>query len=237
MNSQLEALVPVSVFSDAEIRSGSEQLDQLSKSEYGQSIREILQDQSLSDEAKENRLCRLGGIMVKSSFGYSRPISELGMSSNTGAANGWLWYENDLWRTSLEDPGKSDEVRFLQELKDLWAQDAGVPTNRDDPHWETFKADLDHERGLFKYIALYIHGRVTGSRTKSFQEILNAPESPNFGLTLDLAELAVQSGIVAALSPIIPSAGLAVAVSVIVSRFGYAKFAQRRAREMADDYN
>ena len=202
-------------FTDAEMVDGFSRLGQLAQSEYGISLREMLADSDT--ELAELRLARLIGVLLKGRFAARRDVNY----SRTHAAYSWQWQTGSDWENSLNDPANEKYAALLTDIKETcWAERYGDA--QIDP-WDWFQSEVDSERGLFKVLALWLHRKIEGESTGSFDELLNADENPEFELALNSADMCSQFALGMALAPIIPIPGIAIGIGMMVSKYGYRK--------------
>lgn len=188
-------------------------LDRLCNDEYGYGITELLADPN--DALAALRLQRLTGILLKRSFAHPVAIGE--SPTVTQSRQAWEW---DL--DKFNDPGlmATPEYMVLDELR------RDIPRQRDydsgsEPTFRELKDEAEHERGLFKVLALWVGDKLKREEGRSFNEYFEAKESPRFEAILDVSTTVFQAAIAPVLAPFLPVPGVVVSLILIGVRFGY----------------
>src|SRR5262245_59141332 len=81
--------------------------------------------------------------------------------------------------------------------------------------WSQFQFDVQHERGLFKAVALYVDDKMKGNPTKTLKDYLEAKESRRFEAGLDLATLVFDFTVTAPLATLLGVPTLAVGFGLV----------------------
>jgi hypothetical protein len=87
--------------------------------------------------------------------------------------------------------------------------------------WDQFKDDVEHERGLFKVVALYVADKVKGREGKTLREYFDDKESRRFEGGLDLAVLVSDAAVIGPLASLLGLPTLAIGVALVGIQFGY----------------
>jgi len=163
-----------------EIRAALSELDTLCKDEYGIKLEQLLIDKT---RMAEMRMQRLTGIVLKQKFATrSGPAPH----SATKARRSWPWKDGSPEKSAA---GARRELKILNQLRmpGPWNTIKPLSGTSDDKTpitWEQFKGDVEHERGLFKVVALYVADKVKGREGKTLREYFDAKEvSPVRGWT------------------------------------------------------
>jgi len=212
-----------------QIRSALAQLDVLSRAEYGMGLEELLLD---TDPKAAMRMQRLTGIVLKQKFATAGPAPGY---SATGAKRSWPW-----------SPGSPEtaaagtrELELLNELRmpGPWNERKPLSGTAEDHvpiTWAQFRDDVEHERGLFKVVALYVADKVKGRETKTLREYFDAKESRRFEAGLDLAmqvhDYAVMPLVLSALG--VPA--VAIGVVLVGVQFGFRKLTDPEEDRIGD---
>ena len=215
-----------------EIETALAKLNRLSFGEYGVGLERLLHDDS-PDAAL--RIQRLTGIALKRPF--ARPSKPRGYT-RTGARRSWPWKKTSPAASANKAP---KQYKVLNQLRQPgpWNERkplAGTSGDSTPISWDTFKDDVDHERGLFKVLALYVEDKLKGRGRKTLKEYLDAKESPRFeaGLSLaaNLAHLAV-------LTPLVRMLGLpadvAIGLALVGVQYGYRMLTDPNAGRVGDN--
>ena len=97
--------------------------------------------------------------------------------------------------------------------------------------------DAEHERGLFKFLALYVSDRVRKRDGKNVHDYLEAKESRNFETGLDLTMLVFDAAIMGPIAAVIGIPTLAVGVTLVGIRYGYRKLTDPNEDRTGDEYS
>ena len=139
-----------------------------------------------------------------------------------------------------EVPDGGRELAILQELRKPgpWNEIKPVLTWQDaDPvTWEKFKDDAEHERGLFKWLALYVSDRVNARERKSMREYLEAKESRKFEAGLDLSVLVFDAAVMGPVATLLGIPALAVGVALVGIQYGYRKLTDPAEDRIGDGH-
>lgn len=202
-----------SQLSKEQVDEGIADLDRLSREEYGYGIDELLAD---PDTALATlRLQRLTGILLKCNFAKPVPID--GSPTETHAHRAWIWKLD-----KFSDPRlvRTPEFEVLDELRrDLPRQrnyDSGS-----EPTFQELTDEAEHERGLFKVLALWLDDKLKKETGRTFKEYFEAQESPRFEAALNASTLVLLTAVGPILAPFLPVPGIVVSVILIGVQFGY----------------
>jgi hypothetical protein len=211
-----------------QIRAAIADLGALSESEYGMRLEQLLLDET----SGPLRLQRLSGIVLKRKFARRRANAGYSM---TGANWSWPWVEG-----SPEPHGASSsrELQLLNELRKAgpWNESKPQAQSRgDESSWEDFKADVEHERGLFKILALWVDDKWNGNETKTLRAYLETPESRRFETGLDLTTLVFDAAITGPLAALLGVPTLAVGVALVGIQYGYRRLTDPTEDRVGDD--
>ena len=149
----------------AQVAAALAELDELSKGEYGLPLEQLLLD---GTALAAQRMQRLTGIVLKRKFARK---SAPGPYSATGAQHSWPW------AGSPESAAKSapKEFEILEELRKPgpWNENKpkATPQEPGPSTWDEFTDDVEHERGLFKVLALWVSDRINARKKKSCSRI------------------------------------------------------------------
>lgn len=212
-----------------EIQAALDALNTLSRDEYGMTLEEVLLDPS---PAAEQRLQRLGGITLKRPFAIeSGPPAY----SDTGARRSWPWSA-----ATPEAQKATAPVAFalLDEFRKPgpW-QERTPPAGETQITWDQFKDDVEHERGLFKVLALYVNDKLRRERGKSFKEYLDTTESKRFEAGVDLATLVFDAAVTAPVAAAVGIPTVAVGVALVAIQFGYRLFTEEETGRHGDSHS
>ncbi len=208
---------PAAEVTIADISAALGEFNELSLDEYGISLEKLLLDGS---QLGAQRMQRLTGIMLKQKF--ARPAAPTRYSA-TKARRSWPWSGSPESAASLAPK----EFAILEELRKPgpWNKRHPQPTAQHGApvSWDTFMSDAEHERGLFKVLALYANDRVRKRNGKSFRDYLEAEESRKFEAGLDLTMLVFDAAIMGPLAAVLGLPTVAVGVVLVGVRYGYRK--------------
>lgn len=192
----------------AEIKSALSELDSLCRAEYGGlSLHELLLDK---DGMAALRLQRLTGIALKKEFAVPVAISG---PSLTGASRAWPWKKSAPEDSAANAPR---EYALLDQLRKHGSWDGEHPLT-----WDQFKDDIEHERGLFKALALYLADQVSGRERKTLREYLDTGESRRFEAGLDLAVLLADAAVMGPIAAVLGLPTVAVGVALVSIQYGW----------------
>jgi len=212
-----------------DIRAALSELNTLSLDEYGLTLEAVLLDPS---PVAEMRIQRLTGILLKRPFAT---MSATPSYSETGARRSWPWAQEspDARRASAPT-----EFAILEELRQAgpW-QEVTPPAGATEITWIQLKDDVEHERGLFKVLALFLNDKIRKREGKSFKEYLEADESRHFEAGLDLAEMLFDSAVTAPVIAAVGVPGVAVGVALVAIQYGYRTFSDVSAARRGDQRN
>ncbi len=214
--------------SRSQIRDALRVLDDLAQEEYGASLETLLLS---GGELASLRLERLTGIALKRPFAIPRVGAN---RSATNARRSWSWSDQSLDSCRRDSP---DAFAVLEELRSpgpwnrsIIARGAGsAPVS-----WDHFKRDVEHERGLFKVLALYVADRLSGTGSKSLRAYIEASESRRFEAGLDLAVLVSDAALMSPIAALIGVPEVAVGLALIGIQFGYRRFTEEN-RDRGDN--
>jgi hypothetical protein len=199
-----------------EIKAGLSELNQISLDEYGLGLEDLLLDPS---ENSALRLQRVTGIALKRPFATQAPPSY----TITGARRSWPWTED-----SPEDHAKiaPNEFAILNELRKPgpWNERKSLAGTAEDLvpiTWAELKDDADHERGLFKILALYVDDKLKHRDRKSLREYLEIKESPRFEAGLDLATLVFDAAVTVPVATLLGIPSVAVGLALVGIQYGF----------------
>jgi hypothetical protein len=200
-----------------EIKVALSELNELAQSEYGIPLKQLITDRT---PVASTRMQRLTGIVLKRKF--ATPISSPNYST-TGASRSWPWKDG-----SPEESGADAqaELKLLEQLRmpGTWNERKPLSGTSHDScpiTWDQFKDDVEHERGLFKVVALYVADKIQGREGRTLREYFAAGESRRFEAGLDLAVLLSDAAVVGPLAALLGLPTLAVGVALVGVQFGY----------------
>jgi hypothetical protein len=209
------------------------ELDSRCQEEYEVGLIGLLSGSDQVGDAR--RLRRLGGVALKANFAV--PV-EATVPSLTGAKQAWKWdapAEIEQRFATSGDPA----YQLLLALRDAlprynpWYYDDGHP-----PTIEELQLEADTERGLFKFMALWLKDRLGGEQTRTWKEYQAASEGNTFKTLLDLADALTKAAVLAPLYAALMVPEVAVTVAVIGLRYGYrAVFDDGDTRREPDNRN
>jgi hypothetical protein len=200
-----------------QIRPALFELNELCKIEYGIALEEVLIDKT---PIAAMRMQRLTGIVLKRNFATPCPASPF---SATGASRAWPWKAGSPEESAA---GAQREFRLLNQLRmpGPWNERKPLTGTTQDEipiTWDEFKDDADHERGLFKVVALYVADKVKGRESKSLREYFDTSESRRFEAGLDLAVVVSDAAVMAPLASLLGLPTLAVGIALVGIQYGY----------------
>ncbi len=212
-----------------EIRASLSELNSLSLEEYGITLEALLQDPS---PRSAMRLQRLTGILLKRPFAIP---SGAPAYNETAARRSWPWASESPEVHAAVAPA---EFAVLNELRQPgpWHEQT-PPAGEKEITWQQFKDDVEHERGLFKVLALYLNDKLRGREGKSFKEYLEAKESRPFEAGLDLADVVFSSAIIDPLAAAVGVPTIAVGVALVAIHYGYRIFTDPNDGRRGDQRN
>jgi hypothetical protein len=86
--------------------------------------------------------------------------------------------------------------------------------------------EVDHERGLFKIVALYVADVFQKQQRKTLAEYYRAAESPRLRRGLDLASIIFDSAVTAPILGITGIPGLSVSLVLLGIEYGFEKITE-----------
>ena len=205
----------------AEINEALAFLNDLCSKEYpGVTLEDVLLDPNAN--ISELRLQRLTGIALKKPF--AKP-GERTQSSVTRAERSWEWSTTEPDEASFP---KSKELEIINELRmpGSWNDRKPFASTKDDQtptEWKDFTHDVDHERGLFKVLVLYIDDKLKGKQKRSLVDYTEADESRRLEAGLDMATLVFDAAVTTPLVSLLGIHPVVVGTVLIGCRFGYRK--------------
>ena len=214
-----------------EISAALAELDGISRDEYhGLSLEELLLDPG---EVSALRLQRITGIALKRPFAKR---AEAPPYSRTGAKWSWPWTPDSPVAQASVAP-REFEILCQLRMPGSWNErkqlrgDAGdlVPIE-----WDDFKSDVEHERGLFKILALYVDDVLKLREGRSIREYLEADESPAFEGGLDLATVIFDAAVTTPISAVLGIPSVAVGVALVVLQYGYRRATDTNKERLPD---
>lgn len=179
-----------------------EELNTLCRSEYGVGLVELLKDPNR--DLTLERLRRLTGILLKQPLAEPMEI-KAGEKTDTGSNYTWHWNTN-----RLQDPvfQSTPQYKLLSQLP----APGGFHELR--------------ERGVYKYLALWLKDKLKSNETKGFREYLAQPESAEFGTLLNIADFASQGVIGGVLAPMVGIPSVVVSLGLIGGKYSYQKLVE-----------
>lgn len=201
----------------ADVAVALRELDDLSRAEYEIPLEDVLLDQSALGA---QRMQRLTGIVLKRKFAK---CAEAPGFSATRAKRSWPWEGSPAAKASIAP----QEFAILEELRRPGPWNEHKPkatrTDRAPISWDVFVDDVEHERGLFKWLALYVSDKVQSRQGKSIREYLESKESRKFEAGLDLSVLVFDAAVIGPLATVLGLPTVAVGVALVGIQFGYRK--------------
>ena len=204
-------------------------LDKLCQEEYGYGIADLIADPDAQRAAM--RLQRLTGVLLKRKFATPLPIGNT--QTETGSRRAWQWSIE-----SFLDPGlvATPEFAVLDQLRlDLPRQLENNYATGYEPTFDDLADQAEHERGLFKVLALWVADKLEKREGHSIRDYFEAEESPRLEAALDASTAIFQAGIGPVLAPLLPIPGVVVSLILIGVRFGYRSITH--APEIGDRYS
>lgn len=216
----------------AMIRAALADLDGLAHAEYGVPLESLLVS---IDSVSELRVQRLVGIALKRKF--ATPVRQNAYSA-TGALRSWPWPDSGDSLVPV-DRDAAPELALLEELRKPggWNERKPLTGTRADTvpvAWSTFKDDAEHERGLFKILALYASDRFNKQKGRTLKAYLDAPESKPFEAGLDIATLLFDTGVIGPLVSVLGVPSLAIGVALVGIQYGYRKLTDPSSDRVGD---
>ena len=215
----------------AHVTAALREFDELSRDEYGISLEELLLDQSTLGA---QRMQRLTGIVLKKKF--ATPVAA-GSYSATHARRAWPWAGSPEKAAS----SAPREFAVLEELRKpgLWNERKPKATPKDGApiSWDDFMDDAEHERGLFKVLALDVSDKLRSRQRKSFRDYLESKESRKFEAGLDLAMLVFDAAVTGPVLAVLGLPTVAVGVALVGIQFGYRKVTDPNEDRRGDGQN
>lgn len=213
--------------SETEIRAALAELNELCEAEYGIELEELLTDKT---KVAELRMQRLVGIVLKQRFSSPGSVPTF---SETNARRAWIWKDGSLEGAA----GTQRELELLNQLRmpGPWNWRKTLSGTHEDNipiTWDEFKHDVEHERGLFKVVALYVADKVKGREGKTLDQYLDAKESREFEAGLDLAVLLSDAAVLTPIASLLGLPSLSVGFALVIMQFGY-----RRLTDPAEGNN
>jgi hypothetical protein len=213
-----------------EIHIALDELNEISRDEYGLGLEDLLLDPS-PDSAL--RVQRLTGIILKRPFAIAAPP---GAFSRTGARRSWPWASETPEAQATIAPKQFAVLNQLR-MPGAWNERKSLAGNAEDfvpITWSELKDDADNERGLFKILALYIDDQLKKRDRRSLQEYLKADESRRFEAGLDLASLVFDWAVTAPLLALLGVPSLAVGVALVGIQYGYRRATDTNIERVGD---
>lgn len=208
-----------------EIETALAELDGLAQFEYGVSLKDLL---SSKDPVSPLRVQRLVGISLKRKFVEEGPATTWSM---TGAAHSYAWQD---FSDSLEPIKKGEATQELALLEEL--RKPGPWNERTEQlSWGSFKSEVEHERGLFKLVALYAWDKFNKQQTRKLNDYFEAEESPDLEFGLNLAGILFDVGVIGPLATLLGANTVAVGVALIGLRYGYRKLSDPNEDYVSDN--
>lgn len=217
-----------------QVEAALDELNLLAQEEYGLSLETLLLN---GEPVSELRVQRLVGIALKRKF--ARQTARQAYSA-TDARHAWPWADDEDSLTPVEsatDPTR--ELALLEQLRmpGSWNENkppTGTPEDQVPVSWTAFKQEVEHERGLFKILALYVVDKFNKKETKALKAYFEAPESAKFELGLDLATLAFDWAVTAPLMGLLGIPTIAVGIALSGIQFGYKSLADPNRGRVRD---
>ena len=198
------------------IQAAVDELDALSRDEYGCTLEALLLDTS---RVSAPRVQRLVGIVLKRPFATK---SGPNPDSETKARRSWPWKDGTPENQATLAP---KELAILNEIRrpGSWHEPWRLEKVGEDGtiSWNDLKDDAENERGLFKVLALYVDDRLKQRDRRSFAEYLDTQESRRFEAGLDLTTLIFDTTVTAPLVSLLGIPTLAVGLTLVLVRYGY----------------
>jgi hypothetical protein len=214
-----------------EIRTALSELHRLCQAEYNIDLEELLIDKS---SLAAMRMQRLTGIVLKQKFATCRRATQM---SETEARRTWPWKKH-----APETSAADAELKVLNQLRmpGPWNERKPLAGTSDDKvpiTWDEFKDDVEHERGLFKVLALYVADRVKRREGKTLREYFDAKESPRFEAGLDLAVVLSDLAVMGPIASLLGVPTVAVGVTLVAMQYGYRRLTDPTEGRRPDSAN
>jgi hypothetical protein len=103
--------------------------------------------------------------------------------------------------------------------------------------WDQFKSDVEHERGLFKILALYVDDKLKKRKRRTLQQYMKAEESRRFAAGLDLATVAFDWAVISPLMSIVGIPTVAVGVALVGVQYGYRRLTDTDVDRVGDEFS
>lgn len=204
------------------------ELDELSRAEYEIPLEEVLLDQSALGA---QRMQRLTGIVLKRKFATCAKAPEF---SATDAKRSWPWEGSPETKASIAP----QEFAILEELRKPgpWNElkPEATPNDGEPISWNEFMDDAEHERGLFKWLALYVTDKVQSRETKSMREYLDSAESRKFEAGLNLSVLVFGAALMEPVAIVLGLPTVAVGIVLVGMQYGWRKLTDPNEDRIAD---
>ena len=101
--------------------------------------------------------------------------------------------------------------------------------------WDEFTDDVEHERGLFKVLALWVSDQINARKKKSVREYLESKESRKFEAGLDQATQVFDAAIIGPVLALLGLPTLAVGVALVGMQYGYRRLTDPEEDRMGHD--
>jgi hypothetical protein len=214
------------------INAALKELNDISKGEYEpqRELEDLLLDPS---PISALRIQRITGIALKRPFARKGPAAPY---SATSALRSWPWADGTP-EQQANDALKEFAILNQLRMPGPWHEPklgAGTADGSAAITWEEFKKDADHERGLFKILALYVDDKLKGRDGKSFREYLEAKESRRFEAGLDLAVLLFDAAVTAPVATLLGVPSVAVGVALVGIQYGYRRATDTSVERLGD---
>jgi hypothetical protein len=215
--------------SKQDIQASLSELNALSLEEYGLTLEQVLLDPS---PMSAMRVQRLTGILLKRPFAIESGAPAF---SETKARRSWPWAQESPDVRAAVAPA---EFAVLNELRQPgpW-QERTPPAGASEITWDQLKGDVEHERGLFKVLALYVNDKLRRQQGKSFKEYLEAKESKQFEAGLDLAQVVFDAAVMDPIAAAVGVPTVAVGVALVAIQYGYRIFTDPNDSRHGDGRN
>lgn len=202
---------------ETEIKAALSELNKLCEAEYGIDLENLLIDKT---PIAALRMQRLTGIVLKQRFAIPNPAPNY---SATAARRAWPWKDGS---PETNAAGAQRELELLNQLRlpGPWNERKALAGTSDDKipiTWDQFKDDVEHERGLFKVVALYVADKVQGRAGRTLSEYLDTEESRRFEAGLDLVVLLSDAAVVGPIASLLGLPTLSVSLALVGIQFGY----------------
>jgi hypothetical protein len=215
----------------ADVSAALREFDELSQHEYGIPLQQLLLDKSA---LSAQRMQRLTGIVLKKKFATPTAV---GPYSATHARRSWPWAGSPEKAAS----SAPQEFAILEELRKpgSWNErkPRATPTDGAPISWNEFMDDAEHERGLFKVLALYVSDKLQSRQGKSIRGYLESSESRKFEAGLDLAVLVFDAAVTGPVAAVLGLPTVAVGIALVGIQFGYRKLVDPNEDRMGDGHS